>query len=167
MPIKMLLQIESILVVIIAFLGYFSYLLYSSGQNLSRWESSKWKIISIAVLSKTKPTVMVTAGGSMQKYWMVDVTYEYTVKGIKYIGKELSNSPPMENQDFHIQPSHILTDYLIRYPIDKEVDVFYSWNHPDKSYLEIVTNGYKGFLYATIVVCIIALWLIIFRIILH
>lgn len=91
---------------------------------------------------------------------MVLVDYEYTVNGKSYTGSNLSNSPPMESENIHSQPSSTLTDYLTRYPVGREVSIYYSPDHPEKSFLEIVTGGYKGFLYVTI--GILSIILIIF-----
>jgi hypothetical protein len=97
----------------------------------------------------------------MQNYWIVLVDYEYIVKGKSYTGSRLSNSPPMESENIHSQPSSTLTDYLTRYPVGREVSISYSQKYPEESYLEIVTGGYKGFLYVTISVLSITLVLFI------
>jgi hypothetical protein len=93
----------------------------------------------------------------MQKYWMVQVGYKYTIAGREYTGDRLSNSPPMENVESHDRPSATLKRYLERFPVGREVQVHYNPDRHEQSYLEIEASGSRFFLYGAVAALFTAL----------
>jgi hypothetical protein len=103
-------------------------------QRLSVWPTTPGIIESIAVVSEFQQR----SGSSAQhKYWVVEVSYTYTVDGVQRIGRRLSNAPPQESLNLHSQASTKLTQYAQRYPVGKNVAVHYDPEKPDKAFLEI------------------------------
>jgi hypothetical protein len=130
-----------------AFLGWIGYQLKESELVFLNWPTVSGKITSIDVQEKSKAAVSGKASSASHVYWMVVVTFDYVVGGKTYTGDRLSNSPPMENTDFHDQPSPALKMYSDRYPVGQEVQIHFNPSQPEKSYLEIRTGGAQGFLY--------------------
>ncbi len=154
---KMILGITTLALFTAVFLGYLGYRMHLSEQYLLQRPITSGRILSIEVKSQFRQSVRATAGGSLQNYWMVAVTYEYIVDGKTYVGNRLSDSPPMESVNIHTKPSTALTDYLARYPVGQIVQVHYDTNNPEKSLLEIDTSGSKYFLYTALIAALTAL----------
>ncbi len=118
-------------------------LIRSSDQALLRQPTVPGNVLSINIVSQAKEAVRGSAGGTMQNYCMVAITYGYTVDGKDYVNDVLSNSVSMENVDMYSKPSASLVGYLTRSPVGKCVDVSYNPHNPQKSVLEInITNSF-------------------------
>lgn len=152
-----MLGIIAVALFIAIFVGYLGYQMRLSEENLLQRPITSGRILAIEVKSQFRQPVRATAGGQLQNYWMVAVTYEYIVDGKTYVGNRLSNSPPMESVNIHTKPSSALTDYIARYPVGQIVQVHYDTNYPEKSFLEIDISGSKYFLYTAFIALLISL----------
>ncbi|OIO30501.1 hypothetical protein AUJ77_02920 [Candidatus Nomurabacteria bacterium CG1_02_43_90] len=139
------------------FLGYIGVLIRSSDQTLLHQPTVSGKVLSINIVSRAKEAVRGSAGGTMQNYWMVAITYGYTVDDKDYVNDVLSNSVPLENVDIHSKPSASLMNYLTLYTAGKAVDVSYDPRNPQERVLEISTKDSFYFLVTDLILLIVAI----------
>lgn len=160
MPLQAYLALAIAFFVVSFFSGYGSYLLYTSEQSFMNLPTTPGIILSIDVKAQPMSFSMSRGTGGTDIVWMVLVSYEYSVSGKTYTGHRISNVEPQESVSTHAQPSAGMTDYLVRYPVGKTVQVRYHRKDPQRSLLEVDSSGFKKFMYVTLCALIIALSLL-------
>ena len=87
--------------------------------------------------------------GTLGTYWewIPEVQYEYQVNGEKITGSKISNATYTERAQYsyadkkYKPPSTKLMSILNKYPVDKQVTVYYDLANPKDALLEINTSG--------------------------
>jgi hypothetical protein len=131
--------------IIAALLSYIAWRLYTSELVFLNRPTTNGVVLSIGFSERSEAAVSSTATSATHKYRRVAIEYEYDVSGQRYVGSEISNSPPLEALDGNPQPSKKMLAYLDRYAAGTPVTVHYSRINPEKSYLEIDTSGSRWF----------------------
>jgi|SRR5215471_18880974 len=143
-----------------ALLGYLAWRLYRFESALLKRPSVSGTVLSVALSEAAESSVSATASSASHNYRRVVIEYEYMVDGHRFVGHNISNSPPLESVDAHKEPSERMSAYLRQYHSGTSVVVHYAEKSPQTSYLEIDTSGSRRFGAAALAAAVLAVVLV-------
>ena len=129
------------------FTGLGSFLAYKGQIQQDQFEHVKG-IVTKSEMVKSSRYRRSTSGPKHEVLiWKFDINYTYVVNGKKLIGKTVSwdFENVMSRSEKDKEPPEKLITMLSNYPVDSEVDVYYSKNKPESCYL--VKSSTKTYIY--------------------
>ncbi len=143
-------KISIVFLIIGIFFGVITWRFWKNDAILSRYETTRGTILSIAVESHLPPhharsISQLQSGDKLS--WMVVVSYEYEVGGKVYKGDRLSNVLEYQDLDVYPTPTVRLTRYLSLYPVGSSVLVNYNPDRPEISLLEFDSTTKTKYLF--------------------
>jgi hypothetical protein len=128
--IKIIFGICLLLIGLVAILGGNQIQRIKDAQASSSWLSTEGKIISSRVGSKTNTNYAAGRTINSAANYSADISYEYTVGGMKYSSKRISFG------DYGNSDYSRAEEIINRYPEGKKIQVFYKLSDPNNSVLE-------------------------------
>lgn len=124
-------------------LAWITSTIYRSDARFQTWQTTDATILTSTLVRQFDPAMSSGTNNMQQLYWMISVSYRYTVDGVNYTGMRYSNSPPRVSADGETLPPASLSAIQTRLAPGTIVPIRYAPNRPQSSYIEIKYGGWR------------------------